>query len=278
MAFGVGNGYVAGMSCPSLTGPVGLTVLGSGSNGNALVLQAAGFTLLIDAGFSGIELRRRLEAAGLAAVRIDAMLVTHEHDDHVKGLRVTAKHFTAPAYCSRLTGEALRSRGDAPETLHLFTPGAAFALGPFEISPFSIPHDAIDPVAFGIQIGAFKLGLATDLGHVSHLVARHLRDCDLLLVESNHDLKMLRDSARPWNLKKRILGNHGHLSNDACADLLRQVLHPRTRHLVLAHASRDCNRSDLAEACARQCIASLGRTDLVPMVARQDACLPTLWL
>ncbi|MFA5203763.1 MAG: MBL fold metallo-hydrolase [Lentisphaeria bacterium] len=267
------------MSSPSsIVGSVAVTVLGSGSKGNALVVQAGGFNLLVDAGFSGRELRRRLEGVGLGALRLDAALVTHEHDDHVKGLRVTAGHYRLPAYCSRLTAEALRSRDAAPERLHLFTPGAAFAVGPFEVEPFSIPHDAIDPVGFTLRVGPVKLGLATDLGHVSHLVAQHLLECDLLLVESNHDVKMVWDSGRPWNLKRRILGNHGHLSNDACSDLLRKVLHPRTRHLVLAHASQECNRYELIEQVARQCVTSLGRADLAPRVARQDDSLSTLWV
>ncbi len=257
---------------------LGVTVLGSGSAGNALVVHSPEGNLLVDAGFSLVELRRRLEAAAIPAESLRAILVTHEHSDHVKGLRVTAKALKIPVFCNRLTAECLRGKDLAPESgLQLFTAGAAFRAGAFTVEPFSIPHDAVDATAFTFHLDGLKFGLATDLGHAGPLVLHHLRECDLLVVESNHDPKMLWASARPPHIKQRILSRIGHLSNEDCMKLLRRVIHARTRHLVLAHASRECNCYDLVERTARACLAEIGRGDLAPRVARQDAGLPTLW-
>jgi len=257
---------------------LGLTVLGSGSRGNAIVLHSDSGAVLIDAGFSGIETRRRLEAVGIDEGAISAILVSHEHGDHVSGLRVLANRWDIPAYANRLTAEAVRASRHTFDRWNLFTNGAEFAVGDFRITPFAIPHDAIDPVAFVIRNGDHKIGIATDLGHVGHLVSHQLRECDALIIETNHDIAMLRDSSRPWSLKQRIMGKHGHLSNDAGMQLLRQTLHQRTQHVVLAHASEECNDYDLVGECAFRCLAELERGDLTPTVARQDGPLETLWL
>ncbi len=259
---------------------MGVTVLGSGSAGNAIVLHTAEGALLVDAGFSAKELRRRLLAAGIPEASLRAIIITHEHLDHVGALRVLANALKLPVYVNRPTAAVLRDKGQAPEAgLQLFTAGTAFSIGGFTIEPFSIPHDAADPMAFAIHWGGRKIGIATDLGHANPLVQHHLRECDLLMVESNHDPDMLWNSDRPLALKQRIRGRNGHLSNDDCAKLVQQVLHARTRHLVLAHASRDCNRYDLAESVLRTCLTGLGRAaDLTLAVARQETPLPPLWV
>ncbi len=257
---------------------LGVTVLGSGSAGNAVVVHSPEGNLLVDAGFSLVELRRRLATAAIPEESLRAILVTHEHGDHVKGLRVAAKALKIPVFCNRLTATVLRDGGLAPEAeLTLFTAGSAFRIGAFTVEPFCIPHDAVDASAFAFHLGDLKLGLATDLGHANSLTMHHLAACDLLVVESNHDPKMVWASGRPAMVKQRILGRRGHLSNEDCAKLLQRVLHTRTRHLVLAHASRECNCYDLVEKTARDCIRALGRTDLAPHVARQDVPLATLW-
>lgn len=235
--------------------------------------------LLIDAGFSARELRRRLHEAGVPEESLRAILVTHEHDDHVKGLRVLSKLLNLPVYANRETASVMRDHGKAPEQhLHLFTPGAAFAIGGFTVEPFSIPHDAADPMAFAIHWGAFKAGIVTDLGHANPLAQHHLGGCDVLVVESNHDPEMLWNSSRPLALKQRIRGKCGHLSNAACAELVGRILAPRTRHLVLAHASQECNRYELVEQTAVECLRRLGRVDLRPCVARQACWLPAVWV
>lgn len=258
------------------TDSVDVTVLGSGSSGNALVIRAGGRGILVDAGFSAKELRRRLTLAGIDETCLDAVIVTHEHEDHISALRVFAKPLELPVYATRLTAEAMKYAKKAPERLAIFTAGASFTIGNFGVEPFSIPHDASDPVGFTIRWGARKIGVVTDLGHANAVVCDRLRECDLLVVESNHDLQMLRNSARPWNLKHRIAGKHGHLSNDDCMKLLQTILHARTRHLVLAHASCECNRYELIEQLAIKVLAAMGRHDLKPHVARQTEALPRL--
>lgn len=259
---------------------LGLSVLGSGSAGNAMVIHGADGGLLIDAGFSATELRRRLEQAGIPEGWVRAILITHEHHDHVQGLRLCARAWSVPVYCTRLTGDQIRERGHAEsdQALHLFTPGAPFEFQGFRVEPFTIPHDAADPVGFTVHWGDRKIAVVTDLGHANGLVHLHLNACDGLVVESNHDVGMLMNSRRPMHLKHRIRGRHGHLSNLECMELLRHVLHARTRYVVLVHASRECNRYELVERCIAECLTGLGRADVATHVARQDVILPTLWV
>ncbi len=257
---------------------LGLTVLGSGSKGNALVVQGESSALLIDAGFSLRELRRRMEIGGVDEGRISAILVSHEHSDHVKGLRAAARHFRVPVYCNRGTGEMIKDRGAAPQHLHLFAPGTSFPLAEFTVEPFSIPHDAMDPMGFIVRSSTCKMGIVTDLGHAGNVVCHHLRECDILVLEANHDVELLRQSQRPWPLKQRIIGRHGHLSNDASMELLQRVIHQRTRHVILAHASQDCNCYNLLEQNVVKSLSELGRHDIQPWIARQDEVLPTVWV
>jgi len=257
---------------------LGITVLGSGSRGNALVVHAGAEGVLIDAGFSARELFRRLEQTAVQHTLLKGIVISHEHTDHVRGLRACARRLGVPVYSSRQTADVLRARDPGLGQIRIFAPGSAFTVGSFTIEPFTIPHDANDPVGFVVRWNERKLGLVTDLGHASHLVCHHLQRCDLLVLESNHDITMLQGSDRPWSLKKRILGRHGHLSNDASMELLGQVLKPQTRHVILAHASEECNRYDLVERCVAARLSALGRPDVTAFVARQNEPLPTVWL
>ena len=257
---------------------LGVTILGSGSRGNALVVHGQDEAILVDAGFSARELRRRMQEAGLEPRELAAVVVSHEHTDHARGLTTLVRQLEIPVYCNRRTAEVLRHRDKYAGPMRIFAAGSEFRIGSFRFEPFSIPHDANDPVGFVILWGNRRIGLATDLGHASQLVSYQLRECDLLVVESNHDIGMLRNSRRPWALKQRILGRHGHLSNEASVELIKSIVHPRTRHLVLAHASQECNRYDLVERQVGKCLAELGRDDVALAVARQDTFLPTLWV
>ncbi len=256
---------------------IGLTVLGSGSQGNALVLHNNEESVLIDAGFSFRELRRRLKQADIEEEALRAVVVSHEHTDHVKGLDVLKRHWDLPIYCSRLTGETLRQRGSDLGELNIFTPGAGFNVGSFHVNAFTIPHDAIDPVGFAVQSKGMKVGIATDLGHASQLVSYHLSNSDILVLESNHDMELLQASKRPWSVKQRIMSRHGHLSNNASMSLLQETLHERTQHVLFAHASQDCNRYDLIEKSMTGFLEDLGRSDVGLKVARQEAGLDTVW-
>jgi phosphoribosyl 1,2-cyclic phosphodiesterase len=257
---------------------VGVTVLGSGSRGNAIAIHTPTEGILIDAGFSARDMAKRLSEVGIDGKLLKGILVSHEHADHVRGLSACARKYGLPVYSNRRTADVLRSRNGHPGSMHIFAAGSAFSIGSFHVEPFSIPHDANDPVGFAVRIGVHKVGIATDLGHVSHLVCHQLQECDILIVESNHDIGLLHQSSRPWALKQRIMGRHGHLSNSATLELLERVVTTRTQHLVLAHASQECNTYDLVERSAADFLRSLGREDIRPMVARQDEPLPTLWL
>ncbi len=258
---------------------LGITVLGSGSAGNALILHAGKEALLLDAGFSAREFGRRCDAAGVDPGQIRAIVVSHEHRDHIAGLGPVARRLDVPVYCNRLTGEAIRQGLPRPPArLHLFASGSPFSVNGFEVEPFSIPHDAIDPVAFIFRWKGLKVGIATDLGYASQLTQHRLQGCDVLIIESNHDIAMLRESRRPWALKQRIMSRHGHLSNDASMELVSKVVNEHTRYLVLAHASQECNQYELVEQQAARCLAEMKRTNVSSHVARQDEPLPTLWI
>lgn len=263
------------MTCP--TAPLGVTVLGSGSHGNALLIHCGDAGVLVDAGFSLKELRRRLQVARLPESIVRGIIVTHEHSDHISGLRVCANHFRVPVFMTRPCAEVLRQRDPALGQLSLFAPGGAFTVSPFEIEPFSIPHDANDPVAFVVRCGACKIGVVTDLGFAGSAVEYQLRQCNTIVLESNHDLNLLAACKRPWSLKQRIMGRHGHLSNKACVELLHKVIDTSTRNIILAHISQECNRPDLVEANARRFLGDIARTDIELVIAAQDQPSATVW-
>ena len=258
---------------------IGVTVLGSGSSGNATIVHCGGEGILIDAGFSFREFKRRFQESGLAdSVRLRAILVTHEHDDHVKGLRVCADNLELPVFTTRKCADVLRRRDAKIGHFSLIAPGGMFSVGSFSILPFSIPHDAVDPVAFVIRKDEFKIGVATDLGNGNHVVQYELQGCDTLVLESNHDLNLLAASSRPWPLKQRIMGPQGHLSNDASSQLLSKIIASNTRNVILAHISHECNKVEIAEECARKCLCSCDRSDVALSIADQDTPIQTAWL
>lgn len=244
-------------------------VLASGSAGNCALVEAGGATLLIDAGLSGAELERRIAAVGAAARDLAGILITHEHVDHVRGAGVLARRHRIPVYLTRGTHEAQRRHlGELPAVAHI-EPGREFEIAGIGVRPFSTPHSRqggglADPVAFAIFHGGAKAGYATDLGHPTGLMAQHLAGCRLLVLEFNHDRRMLVDGPYPWPLKQWIGGQGGHLSNEQGARLLERLLHDRLDALVLAHLSETNNTPDLARAAAR---AALQRFRLHERVA-----------
>ena len=256
---------------------VGVTVLGSGSKGNAIVVHNEHEGLLIDAGMSLKEIRRRLALAGLQESLIKGILVTHEHTDHVSGLRVCAKHLQVPVYASRLCAERLRYQDKKMCSPIMFALGGSFPISNFTILPFAVQHDAVEPVGYVICIGSKKVGIALDLGRPGQMTEFQLRSCDTLAIESNHDLNMLAACNRPWYLKQRILGPQGHLSNQQSQELLGKTISSNTRNVVLVHLSEECNTAELAESTARNKLCELGRNDVNLQIAKQDLPMPTLW-
>src|SRR5450432_1661274 len=193
-----------------------LTVLGSGSAGNCAVVESDECRLLIDGGLSARQMAVRLEAAGVDPASLDGILVTHEHGDHVSGLDVFCKKFEVPIYCNSLTAEAL-GRG-LNKCWRLFSTGGDFAIKDIAVQTFSVPHDAVDPVGFVLHHGPASLGFCTDLGFATKLVFERIRAAQTIVIETNHDEKLLQnDTRRPWPVKQRIMSRHGHLSNAAAA-------------------------------------------------------------
>lgn len=225
-----------------------VTVLGSGSSGNAILVETEGTRLLIDAGFSGRDLERRLAAVDREAASLDAILVTHDHSDHTRGMGVAARRWGIPLYLTPETHRACAGLLRGTEEVRAYASGAPVEIGGLVVHPFLTVHDAVDPVAVTLteRASGEKLGIATDLGSPTAEVRDALRDCDLLVLESNHDEALLRYGPYPWSVKRRIMSSHGHLSNEAAARLARDLCHPGLTAVVLAHLSAHSNDPHLA--------------------------------
>jgi phosphoribosyl 1,2-cyclic phosphodiesterase len=227
---------------------VKVTVLGSGSSGNAILVETRQVRLLVDAGFSGRDLERRLAMVDVPADSIDALLVTHDHIDHTRGMGILARRWGIPLYLTDTTRAACRKLLTGTETVHAYSSDAPVIVGDLLVNPFLTVHDAVDPVAVTVTelTTGEKLGIATDLGRPTATVRHALQSCDLLILEANHDEIMLRESPYPWSVKARIAGSHGHLSNRASAELAAELVHAGLRCVVLAHLSEHSNDSALA--------------------------------
>lgn len=292
-----------------------MTVLASGSKGNSTLIASSRTRILVDAGLSCRELCKRIRSTGEDPESIDALLITHEHQDHVSGLEVLSRRFNIPVYFTRpthaawvrwmtprprtsyaewlaarsassaLPGEAVAS--PAPETsgetgpdpaeicqlpaIEYFTAGSRFSIGDIDIRPFTIPHDAADPVGFIFEAEGIRMAIATDLGYLPPNVKFAFQGCNVLMMESNHDLEMLRDGPYPWPLKQRVMSRVGHLSNQAAAEFLGTSYDGSASHVVLAHLSEKNNLPELARVTAESALRE--RMSLLPsriVLAEQD--------
>jgi phosphoribosyl 1,2-cyclic phosphodiesterase len=227
---------------------VRVTVLGSGSSGNAILVESRQARLLVDAGFSGRDLERRLAAVEIAPESIDALLVTHDHCDHTRGMGVLARRWGIPLYLTDATRAACKELLTGAEEIRRYASDEAVVVGDLLVNPFLTVHDAVDPVAVTVTElpTGDKLGIATDLGRPTATVRHALQKCDVLILEANHDEIMLRESPYPWSVKSRIAGSHGHLSNRAAAELGAELMHDRLGCVVLAHLSEQSNDPGLA--------------------------------
>jgi len=256
-----------------------ITILGSGSGGNCAYIETREVRLLIDAGFSARQIRQRLMGIGRAPENLTAILVTHEHGDHVQGLPLIAQKLGIPVYANRLTFDALQFQQDIRFAGHVFETGASFEIGDVQVDTFSVPHDAQDPVGFLLHTEAGNIGFLTDLGHATRLVVERVRCANVLMLEANHDVKLLQeDMKRPWSTKQRILSRHGHLSNEAAADTIEQIVTTGLRHLYLGHLSRDCNRPELARDTVGRRLERMGVGHVHLEVSSQETPSPTLML
>jgi len=240
---------------------VTVSVLASGSRGNCAVVSSSSTRILVDAGISCRETFKRLRALGEDARQLSAILITHEHSDHVFGLRVLARKLDIPVFMTGATHHvwerAVRDECNgepAARKLELFSSGRAFQIGDIAVTPFTIPHDAADPVGFTFRAEGVKIGFATDLGYVPASVCDHLRRCDVLLLEANHDVEMLRVGPYPWSVKQRVMSRVGHLSNDALAQFLRNDYDGGAAYVVLAHISEQNNHPEIARLAAEKAL------------------------
>lgn len=249
--------------------------LGSGSRGNSLYVEAGETRILVDAGFSGAQLERRLGELGVAPDEIAAVVVTHEHRDHTSGVGVAARRWRWPVHMS---GDTLEACGDllrGDEEVTTFRAGETFELAELAVHPFLTCHDAADPLAVTVtdRRRGLKLGVATDLGRPTTPVRHALSGCHFLVLEANHDEVLLRDGPYPWSIKERIGGSRGHLSNRAAAELAAELLHAELSGVLLAHLSQECNEPDLARRSVEEALRGAGYRGVLE-VADQDGPSP----
>ena len=220
----------------------------SGSSGNALYLGSGNTHLLVDAGMSGAKVTAEMERVGLHPGDLSGILVTHEHADHIAGVGILSRRYDIPIYANEGTWAAMREKlGNINEkNIMVFDTGANFHIGSLDITPFSTPHDAAEPVGYSFYAGRNKLSIATDLGTVKESWLRHIEESDLVLLESNHDVDMLKAGRYPYELKRRILGTKGHLSNDAAGKAAVELVRRGVRSIVLGHLSGENNFPELA--------------------------------
>jgi phosphoribosyl 1,2-cyclic phosphodiesterase len=237
-----------------------LTILGSGSAGNCALVQTERCRLLVDAGLSARQIVTRLAIAGIDPQTLDGILITHEHGDHVGGLDVFCKRFAVPVYCNPLTADAIRRTSECNvRELRLFATGASLSIKDIDVQTFPVPHDAVDPVGFVLCNDGASLGVLTDLGHATKLVQERVRNVRTLVIETNHDEKMLQnDTRRPWAVKQRIMSRHGHLSNAAAGNVIVELLNYGLERVILGHLSRDCNSPEIALATVKSRLAAAG--------------------
>ena len=244
---------------------VTVTMLASGSRGNCALVASTRTRILVDAGISGRETFKRMKALGEDPHGLAAILITHEHSDHIYGLATLAKRLRVPVFMTGATHQAwaraLRNEnGERPqlEKLERFESGHRFVIGDIEVKPFTIPHDAADPVGFTFRAEGVKVGFATDLGYVPPSVRDSLRGSDVLVMESNHDLEMLRVGPYPWSVKQRVMSRVGHLSNHALADFFSNDYDNSATFVVLAHLSEKNNHPEIARREAEKALAARG--------------------
>ncbi len=264
------KGQTSGVAVGDETGAgLSVCVLASGSRGNCVYISDGETSLLIDAGLSGIEIERRLAVHEIDPRTLTALVISHEHNDHIQGAGVVARRYRLPVYISRKTYQAAGSSLGNVETYRYFECGRRIQIGRLKVHPFSLSHDAADPAGFTFIRDEVKIGLATDLGVATAMVRENLKGCRLLILEANHDPDMLISGRYPWPVKQRIKGRTGHLSNNESRELLFEVKHTGLLHVVLAHLSQENNTCERALSMVGE---ALGACETGLSVALQHQC------
>jgi len=233
-------------------------------------MEGGSTRILVDVGLTMRETKNRLELIGVRPEDITAVIITHEHTDHIKGVGPLCRAYKIPLYITSGTHEAAKGWLGGKLKVSEFEAGTPFSIDDMHIEPFSIPHDAADPVGFAFHCGPFKAGLATDLGYPTKLVGERLKGSNLLIIESNHDPEMLKSGPYPWPLKQRVAGKEGHLSNEDAGKLLAFLLHDGLSHVVLAHLSQINNLPELAMGKAKDALEARSYGHINLKVAMQD--------
>jgi phosphoribosyl 1,2-cyclic phosphodiesterase len=256
-------------------------ILASGSTGNATIVANDDVCLLVDAGLSAKKLEQLMHERHVEGRELQAILVTHEHSDHIKGLGALARKYKLPIYANSNTWNGMEKQlGDIEDhQRRVMQTGEVVEFGSIRVESYAISHDAAEPVGYCFYENDMKLSLATDLGYVSSKVKDKILDSDVLVIESNHDVEMLRMGRYPWNVKRRILGDTGHLSNEAAGDALCELVTDRTKRVYLAHLSRDHNMLDLARLTVHNILEEQGITNRLKRLQLMDTFYdrPTRW-
>ncbi len=252
-----------------------LAVLGSGSSGNSALVCHEDTRILVDAGLSARQLCVRLGELGVDPDSLSAIVLTHEHGDHTRGLEVFCRKRRLPVYATLHTCAVVREGCSAAVAWRQFEAGGSFRVGGVEIQSFSVPHDAVDPVGFLFDCGRSRLGVLSDVGHVTRMILDRLRGVDTLFAEANYDETLLmNDTKRPWATKQRISNRHGHLSNEQTAELVAAVAGPNLHRVVLGHLSSDCNTPEIAAAAVAKRLRSEGHEGVSVECAARHAAIP----
>jgi len=249
-----------------------VSVLGSGSAGNATLVVSGTSCVLVDAGFSARDLTTRLERVGVAPEAVDAIVITHDHADHTRGMGVFARRHRTPVYLTEGTRARCASLLKGEETTFSYRPGRPFKVGAFRVEPFLSVHDAVDPVGLALvdEESGLRLGIATDLGRATAQIRHALAGSDFLILEANHDPGLLHQGPYPSSVKSRIASSHGHLSNLAAARLATELLHPRLAGIVLAHLSLECNRPELARSVVGSALRRAGYRGCLAVASQEQ--------
>ncbi len=251
------------------------SVLGSGSAGNSTIMECGSTRILIDAGLSAKQLCLRLASLGIAPESLSAILLTHEHGDHVRGLRNFLKKHPVPIYTTRDTAHVVREQGMGDATWKIFEAGQTFSIDHLTIESFSIQHDAVDPVAFVFGNGLNRFGHVSDAGQVTTSMIARLRSLCALFIEANYDDQLLADDTkRPWAIKQRISSRHGHLSNLQVGELLTEIAHPEMSRIVFGHLSSDCNCPRKVTSLFTETLRNLGHPHIALSCASQAESTP----
>lgn len=249
-------------------------VLASGSKGNAIYVASASTALLVDAGLSAKEIVRRMEGSGLRPQRLAAVLISHEHSDHIRGVGALSRRFDLPVYLTQATLENLPSQLGELAGAHIIQSGRTFSVGDLTVHPFALSHDAADPVGYIVEHNGCRLAVCTDCGTATQLVRTRLQECHGLIVEANHDVDRLIHGPYAWHLKQRIRSRHGHLSNEECCDLLQHVHHRNLQVVIMAHLSEINNDPQLVQDTLQQRLHGEPWHHVRFLVAAQDHATP----